>query len=317
MSFEPMQGVYLSADFDLKKEFGAAFAQLSGDIRIDRPSEIEDAEKVRFAICWKPGPGTFDTYPNLGFAAAVGAGVDSLLGHPGLPPDLPVCRVRDPDQALQMAGYVAHEILHLERDFPLMEANARKRIWAPPALRAPSEVRVAILGHGSMGEAVVRAVHVLGFSVVVACRSTPKSPISGVKYHSGPNSILQAASGADYLVNVLPLTNETRDILDRRIFDQMARGGHLIQIGRGEHMPEADLIAALEAGQLSGATLDVFRSEPLATDHPFWSEPRLRLTPHVASTATPRVVAEQILCSAQELRDGLPLSFAIDRVRGY
>ena len=313
-----MRGVYLSDSHDLSAHYGPALATLEAEgIEVLKPRDVSDPAGIQFALCWQPGPRAFDPYPNLRFAMGVGAGVDALLAHPGLPEGLPVCRVRDPDQAMQMAGFALHEVLHVERRFDQLAANARNGIWQELPLRRPADVQVAVLGGGSMGRAVACAVAALGFSVRVAVRRPPEDPLPDVRYLHGDSSPARAAEAATFLINVLPLTSATRDVLDRALLARMAPGGWLIQIGRGEHLVESDLLALLAEGHLAGATLDVLRDEPLPRDHPLWQHPGLRITPHVASAATDRAVVEQLLQSARESRNGLPLTYAVDRTAGY
>ncbi|WP_343504579.1 NAD(P)-dependent oxidoreductase [Alloyangia pacifica] len=313
----PILGVYLSATADLDALYGAALRQCASDVLLRRPDQIDRPEDVRFAICWEPGEGAFAPYPNLELAMSVAAGVDALLAHPGLPGAAVVARVRDPHQAELMAGYAVHEVLHYERGFAEMARNAAKARWLPLRMRAPGSVQVAVLGHGTMGRAVVTGLRAVGFSVRVACRGEPAERLPGVSYLSGPGAVARAAEGAQYLVNVLPLTAETVNVLDAALFARLAPAASLVQIGRGEHLVETDLEAALDSGQLAAATLDVFREEPLPPEHRFWQDARLRITPHVASDSLPEVVAEQVVETARALRDGRPMSCAVDRVRGY
>lgn len=314
----PMQGVFLSGSHDLSQMYGPEIAAVAGrEVVLAEPRDIADPARVECALCWQPGPEAFAAYPNLKFVMAVGAGVDALLAHPGLPRDLPVCRVRDPAQAQQMAGYALHEILHVERGFPRMARNAAARVWEEFPIRDPRDVSVAVLGGGSMGRAVAEGVAALGFAVRVASRTAPATPLPGIRHHHGPEGIAQAAEGADFLVNVLPLTPSTENLLDRALFARMARGGWLVQIGRGEHLVEDDLLAALGDGTLAGASLDVMRTEPLPADHPFWARDDLRITPHIASSASARAVAEQLVQSAREARQGLRPALAVDRAAGY
>lgn len=317
MSSSAFQGVYLGTGFDLAEFYGPSFAAYEPEITLRPPDAIADPAAVRFAVCWHPQAEDFARFPNLELLCAPGAGVDGLLGSPGLPEGVPICRLRDADQAAQMAGFAAHEVLHVERGFARIAEDVRHRHWRPIVSRAPSEVVTTVLGHGNMGCAVARALVALGFSVRVASRSEPAERIKGVQYHCGPDAVTAAAEGADFVINVLPLTAATRGVLNAGLFARMARGSWLVQIGRGEHLIEADLVAALDAGVLSGASLDVFATEPLPPDHPFWQDPRLRLSPHVASIADPAAAARQIVQSAREQRDGKPLSFAIERDRGY
>ncbi|MDA5564530.1 NAD(P)-dependent oxidoreductase [Cobetia sp. MMG027] len=313
----PILGVYLSESLDLDCLYGEALRQLGEDVVLQNPHEIEDPTEVAFAICWQPGEDAFTPYPNLMLAMSIAAGVDALLSHPGLSDEVQVARVRDPHQAFLMAGFAAHEVLHQEREFAVMADNATRREWQPLPMRAPEKAQVAVLGHGSMGRAVVTSLSALGFSVTVACRSEPVAPVQGVCYLTGDNAVMAAAQGADYLINILPLTPVTENVLNATLFAQLRPGAWLVQIGRGEHLVEADLDAALASGQLAGATLDVFREEPLAPNHRWWQDARLRITPHVASDSLPEVVAEQVVATARELRNGLPLTLGVDRQRGY
>ncbi|KJE33721.1 hydroxyacid dehydrogenase [Thalassospira sp. HJ] len=314
---EPIYGVLLSDAMDLKSYYGLDFGDATPDVRLLNPDEVTNPDLIRFAVCWLPGPAAFAPYLNIEMAMSVGAGVDALLKHPGLNKDVAICRVRDPNQADLMAGYAVHEVVHVERGFARMQQSQASAEWAPPAIRPPHDLKVAVLGHGSMGASVVKALAACGFSVSVACRRAPTDPVEGVDYFTGDDSVLKSVVGQDVVINVLPLTAETENILDADLFAKLAKGAWLIQIGRGEHLVEEDLVAALDSGQLSGATLDVFRTEPLPSDHPFWSDPRLRITPHIASDTTPHIVAEQALQSARELHAGRPLSLAISRGQGY
>ncbi len=316
-NMQTIHGVYLSDTLDLEALYGEALRDLATDVVLHRPEEIERPEDIRFAICWLPETDAFAPYENLTLAMSIGAGVDALLAHPGLGPDMAIARVRDPHQAALMAGYVAHEILHKTRQFAPMMDNAAAQLWRPYPLEAPERTVVAVLGHGTMGRAVVSALCGLGYSLRVACRTQPDQPLDHVTYLTGETAVSEAAQTADFLVNVLPLTTATENVLNAELFGALNTGAHVIQIGRGEHLVEADLIAALDSGQLSGATLDVFRTEPLPKDDPMWRDPRLRITPHIASDSLPDVVAEQVIETARSLRDQRAMAYQIDRNRGY
>ena len=220
----PIIGVWLSAHFDLEGLYGPALRMAASDVVVLHPSAVKDPEEVRFALCWEPGPEAFSGFANLALAMSLGAGVDGLVDHPGLNDRTQVARIRDPLQADQMAGFTAHEILHREREFDTLTQAAAVRRWHPLAPRAPRSVQVAALGHGTMGRAVVRALSILGFGVRVACRTLPEAPMPGITYHTGPAAISDAAQGADYLVNVLPLTHETRDVLNAAVFARLKPG---------------------------------------------------------------------------------------------
>ncbi|MEL6520985.1 MAG: NAD(P)-dependent oxidoreductase [Pseudomonadota bacterium] len=310
-----IHGVYLSETLDLHAIYGDALT--SSDVVLWQPDQVPDPADIRFAVCWAPGQAAFAPYPNLSLAMSIGAGVDALLAHPGIDKDVAIARVRDPHQAALMAGFAVHEVLHYERDFDQMSENAARALWQPLPMRAPKSRVVAVLGNGTMGQAVILALRALDFTVQVACRTQPAAPLDGVSYLTGADAHRAAAKGADYLINVLPLTPVTEDALNAELFSGLNPGARLIQIGRGEHLVEADLLTALETGQLAGATLDVFRTEPLPPDHPFWTHPNLRITPHIASDSVPEVVAAQVIETARALRDGAPLRLAIARAQGY
>lgn len=312
-----ISGVLLSSNMDLKTFYGLDFSEKGENVHMYDPDEVPDPEAVRFAVCWLPDADAFAPYPNLEMAMSVGAGVDALLNHEGLRDDAMICRVRDPNQADLMAGYAVHEVLHVLRDFDKMAVSQASADWAPLPMEAPKSKKIAVLGNGTMGAAVAHALSVLGFSVAVACRREPKAPLSGVTYHAGGSAVREAAEGACVLINVLPLTEETDSILNVDLFNRLADGAWLVQIGRGEHLHEEDFKTALESGKLAGASLDVFREEPLPGDHPFWRDSRLRITPHIASDSTPSVVTQQVLKSAKELLAGQRPELAIDRSNGY
>lgn len=313
----PIHGVYLSPTLDLEGLYGAAIAAAGEEVVLHRPEQVSDPERISFAICWLPTAESLRAYPNLKLAMSIGAGVNDLLDNPGLRPEVAIARVRDPHQAALMAGYAAHEVLHVSRGFSELARSADAARWAPLPMRPPEDTIVTVLGNGTMGAAVTDALCALGFSLRVACRTAPEAPIGGVRYFSGSDGVIAAASGAHFVINALPLTPATENVLNGKLFAAMAKKSWLIQIGRGEHLVEADLARALDEGQLAGATLDVFRQEPLPEDHPFWRDSRLRITPHIASDSMPEVVGEQIVATARELRDGIPLSLGVERARGY
>jgi glyoxylate/hydroxypyruvate reductase A len=175
-----------------------------------------------------------------------------------------------------------------------------------------------VLGFGLMGQAIARAVVAMGFTVVAAIRGKPPAtPSAGVCFESGPDSVRRTAAKAHMLINVLPLTPATRDVLDAKLFATMPAGAVLIQLGRGEHLVEDDLILALDNGWLSAASVDVFRTEPLPGDHPFWRDPRIVVTPHQASDCATALVAEQVAQAALDVVAGRRPQTAVDRGNGY
>ena len=175
---------------------------------------------------------------------------------------------------------------------------------------------MGVLGYGLMGRAVARAVAALGFRVVAAARNAAEGD-PGVEVVSGEDAIGRAAERADILVNVLPLTEATRDVLDAALFARMPKGACVIQIGRGEQMVEEDLLAALNAGQIAAASVDVFRNEPPGDDHPFWAHPRVFVTPHRASDTSRHATVRQLADAVEALAQGRAPENRVDRAKGY
>lgn len=318
ISSTPIKGVYLSSTVDLKARFGKAFESVSDVLNLHEPQEIADPSEIRFALSWKPADDAFAPYPNLEMVSSIAAGVDSILNCPSLPVDVIVTRICDPDQAYMMAEFAVWQVIWYHRNMRQYLINENNHVWRWVDRLSISDYTVGILGFGNLGRTVARALVSLGFPVVAACRTAIKKPdYTGITLLSGTTSIRNTAARANILINLLPLTAETQFVLDANLFAAMPRGSVLIQIGRGEHLKEADLIGALDNGQLSAASLDVFSSEPLPSDHPFWDDLRIMVTPHDASESGISVVVEQVAACVADFTQGKAHRFAIDRSRGY
>jgi glyoxylate/hydroxypyruvate reductase A len=317
-SSSPIKGVYLSSTVDLKAEYGEAFKLFSDILHLRTPQEIANPSEIRFAVSWKPADNAFAPYPNIEMVCSIAAGVESILKCPSLPADVIVTRICDPDQAYMMAEFAVWQVIWYHRNMRQYLINESNHLWHWVDRRPTRDCTVGVLGFGTMGQAVARALVSLGFPVVAACRTARNKPdYPGITLLSGPNSIPNTAARSNILINLLPLTVETQFVLDADLFAAMPRASVLIQIGRGEHLVEDDLIAALDNGQLSAATLDVFRSEPLLSDHPYWDDPRIMVTPHDASESGVSVVVQQVATCIAELAQGKVPRFAVDRGRGY
>ncbi len=316
----PVEGVYLSTRLDLAAMFGPAFANLSDHVRLRAPEAIEDPSSIRLALAWLPEANAFARYPNLALVASIAAGVDSLLACPSLPADVMVTRVRDDSQGHLMAGFAAWHVVWHHRNMRAILADWQNKTWqwrGHPRHLAPSRRPIGVLGFGLMGRAIARALVVLGFPVLAASRVMPATPEPGVTVFHGDDAIDKVAEQATMLINVLPLTHATRGVLNRRLFARMPRGAVLIQLGRGDHLVEADLDEALNSGQLSGASLDVFQTEPLPAEHHWWRDPRILMTPHLASDTSPEFVAEQVVDALAEALAGRVPFNAVSRKNGY
>jgi phosphoglycerate dehydrogenase-like enzyme len=264
---------------------------------------LDDAQlsRIQVLLGWRLPPGLAPRLPALRWVCSIAAGVEKLLA-PDLPPQVPMSRVVDPDQALGIAQHVALMVLRHVRQLPLYEEQQRQRSWNRYPKAAARE-RIAVLGLGEVGRAVVEPLRALGFAV------------EGWNRSSGP--LLPLLARSDIVVNALPLTSETSGILDARAFAAMPRGSYLINVARGGHVLEPDLIAAISSGHLAGAALDVQQTEPLPPEDPLWAVPGLLITPHIAAQSSLQTVAEQFVAGLRCLQQGLPLPNAVDRTRGY
>jgi glyoxylate/hydroxypyruvate reductase len=311
-----MRCVLVSSRLDLRGYLGAASAQIGDRIEIvDHRRDGADTD-VRLAVAWHPPDNAFEPYPNLQAVCSIGAGVDNIIACPSLRPGIDVIRVIDPSQAQMMSGFVAWHVIGHQRRFATYRDQQRHRIWQRLSQRPAQDVPVGILGYGEIGQQVAAALALLGFPVMAWSRSAKPAPPSIRGYH-GASGLAAMLGETEVLVNLLPLTHETQGILNGELFGRMRRGGYLIQVGRGEHLVEADLLAALDSGQLEGAALDVFADEPLQAAHPFWSHPRLVVTPHDASEVRVEAVAATLVATADAIRTGQRPPHAIDRKRGY
>lgn len=311
-----MRCVLVSKSLDLRGYLGTPFMRAADDIEIVSHPHRGPATDIRLAVAWHPPDDAFAHYPDLQAVCSIGAGVDNILACPSLRPDVEVIRVVDPAQAQMMSGFVAWHVIGHQRRFSAYQAQQRSENWQRLPQRPAQDVPVGILGFGEIGRRVATDLALLGFPVMAWSRS-PKPTVAGVRGFAGADGLGSMLGQTEVLVNLLPLTPETRGILNRRTFARMYRGGYLIQVGRGEHLVEADLLAALESGQLAGAALDVFASEPLAPRHPFWRHPRVVVTPHDACEVSMEAIGATFLATADAIRAGRKPPHSVDRVRGY
>jgi glyoxylate/hydroxypyruvate reductase A len=273
--------------------------------------EAGDPGEIDYIVSWQHPPGFLGRFPAVKAIFWIGAGVDRLLLDPELP-DVPVVRMLDESLSVGMAEFVAERVLHYHRMMPAYAEQQRQRTWRPLTPPLARDRTVGILGLGEIGGACATTLVGLGFDVQGWSRS-PRS-LPGVRTATGP--LPAFLKGCDILVCVLPLTSQTHGILNRETFSHLD-GAYLINVGRGGHLVEADLIPALDAGRLAGATLDVFETEPLPTDHPFWGDPRIVVTPHAAAVTHPSTAGAGILANLRRTLAGEPMEGVVDRDRGY
>ncbi len=273
-----------------------------------------DPDEVSFALCWKHPPGVLNRFSNLKCIASMGAGVDHLLQDPALP-EVPIVRVVDPSMARSMTEYLLMAVLFRMRQLDRYWQDQLQRTWHPRVPEQAASVRIGIMGLGQLGGDAARAFSSLHFPVAGWSR-TPKT-LEGVDTFAGEAGLASFLSGLRVLVCLLPLTARTRGILNRQTFEMLPDGAYLVNSARGEHLVEEDLLAALDSGKLSGACLDVFLTEPLPREHPFWGRPEITITPHISSLTNPKAVCPGIVDNYRRMRSGLPLRHLVDRKRGY
>lgn len=305
---------FLSANLDLGYLLPAFRAEFP-DAELRTMADLGPLDAIDAAVCWCPPAGLMARMPNLALIQSVGAGIDHLTADAALP-DVPVCRIVDTDMASGMAAYVTWAVIHGQRHMGRYLASAAAGRWEEAPIQPPRVHRVGIAGLGTLGLVCARALMALGYNVRGWSRS-PREVPEGLDCFHGQAQQAEFLAGCDTLVCLLPLTDETTGILNRELFAQLPRGAHLINVGRGAHLVEADLIPALDAGHLGAATLDAFVQEPLPPEHPFWRDPRILVTPHIATRTPPAVIARQTRLNLERIRAGQAAQVAVDLRRGY
>jgi glyoxylate/hydroxypyruvate reductase A len=296
-----------------------ALERASPGRRVERAPQVADPSGIRYALVWKPEPGYLARFPNLEVIFSLGAGVDHLTSDPKLP-DLPVVRIVDPDLTMRMTEWVTLQVLwHHRQSFAYQRFQAERR-WRSLDQWAASDVRVGIMGLGVLGADAARALRGLGF--VVSGWSRSEKLLEGVACYHGAEGLPEFLAATDILVVLLPLTQDTRAILDRKLIDGLAADGPLggpvlINGGRGGLQVEADIDAALRDGRLKGASLDVFQTEPLQHDSPLWTAPNCIITPHVAAESDPRALTRYVVRQIEAYERGEGLQNLVDPGRGY
>lgn len=291
-----------------------AFAEQAPDLKVEVWPYEGDPAAIDYALVWSPPPGELKRYPNLKVIFSVGAGIDHLKNDPELP-DLPVVRMVEPGLTAGMTEYVVWAVLHHHRFMLDYAEQQRERRWDELNQIAANRRRVGILGLGHLGQDAAEKLAVFGFQLSGWSR-TPKQ-VPGVACHHGDDGLRAFLAETEILVALLPWTAETDGILNAETLGLLPKGAAVINVGRGGLQVEEDLLAALDSGQLSGATLDVFREEPLPADSPFYSHPRVVVTPHIASMTIPETAVAAVLKQIRRCEAGEALQHTVDFERGY
>ncbi len=266
------------------------------------------------AIVWAPPQQFIDEQTALQTLFNIGAGVDALL-QLKLPPSLKVVRLDDAGMSVQMAEFVCHAVIRHFREFDGYDADTQAGKWSYRKPQNRADFAVGVMGLGVLGERVAKALQVFEFPVNGYSRSAKNLP--GIRCFHGAQGLPEFLATTRVLVNLMPLTPETENILNHATLSQLQKGGYLINVARGKHLVEEDLITLIDNGHLAGATLDVFRNEPLPAGHPFWQHPKITVTPHTSARTLREESIAQIVGKMQALQRGDAINGVVDHQRGY
>ena len=275
------------------------------------------APQADYAVVWAPPQQFLDEQPALRALFNIGAGVDALLKL-RIPAGCRVVRIDDGGMAVQMAEYVCQAVVRHFRELDASEADMRAGRWGFRRPRVRAELPVGVMGLGVLGERVARALAHFDFPVNGWSR-TPKHSLAeqGIRTFSGQDGFNSFLAASRVLVNLLPLTPQTQDIINRDTLSRLQPGAYVVNVARGAHLVEEDLLALIDSGHVAGATLDVFRTEPLPAGHPFWTHPRIIATPHTSARTLREESISQITRKMAALDRGEPVAGTVDPVRGY
>ena len=307
----------------LVSAFERAFAQAGQGVELRRVdpegglAALGDGGQVDIALCWEPPHGLWQQMPNLRLVQSLAAGVDHILGDASFPQHLPLARIRDPHMASAMAAYVAWAVTSEHRQVDTYLRDQPKAVWGTPVVIPATQYKVGIAGMGTLGSHCAKVLAAIGYDVRGWSRTPPSTALAGCTHFAGEAQKPNFLSGLNALVCLLPLTAQTRGFIDQRCFALLAPGAHVINVGRGAHLVDADLLEALDSGHLGRATLDAFVTEPLPPSDPLWHHPKVRITPHIATRTAAPVIAAQTVRHWLQVVAGQPPDHAVDVSQGY
>ncbi|MFD0933487.1 2-hydroxyacid dehydrogenase [Psychroflexus salinarum] len=276
--------------------------------------DVERPEDVEFAISWKHPEGLYKDFPNLKVIASMGAGVNHILKDDELPEGVKVTRIVDDQLTKDMSQFVLLQCLAVSRNLFIHLQDQSNKNWKPKSYQTPEKTSVGIMGYGVLGQEAGKVLKANGFDVIGYANSS--KTVDGIQVY-GADRLDDFLSKTQILVCLLPVTSETKGILDMDVFKKLKEKAYLINVARGEHLVEADLISAVDKDIIEGASLDVFQEEPLPETHPFWNHPKIQITPHVASMTDPESVANQLLENYKRMQNGDSLMNEVDVSKGY
>jgi glyoxylate/hydroxypyruvate reductase A len=277
--------------------------------------DITDKQQVEFILCWKPMPGLLAEFPEVKVIQSVGASADHILNTQRLKPEVIISRIVDQNLSIDMFEYLLAIILVKLKNMEQYAADKKNKVWKPAAYKGIADTTITVLGLGQIGGYVGQKLAQMNFNV--KGWSASEKSIDGITSFHGPEGFQEAVKEADFLINLLPLTTETKDIIGYNSLTLLRKGATLINAGRGEHLVEKDLIDLLDAEHLSTAYLDVFRTEPLPDHHPFWQHPKIFITPHIASITKIHSAALLVADNYKRLSNKQQLLYTVLPNKGY
>lgn len=310
---DPVFVAYHSVDHEMSY-WQQALEQKMPEIMLVHPDSPE-AQQAEIIMTWNPPEGMIAGLKSLKGVISLAQGVDHVLKDKSFPPHLKFARLIDPYMSEAMAEWVLLSILEFHRDDAYYRRGQADREWLRKAPNIAAETTVAIMGLGAIGSHVASKVAMMGFRTIGWSRSEKQLP--SVTSHTGDEGFNTCLKEADYLVSILPLTAETRDLYNASRFAMMKPGSVFINSGRGLQVVEDDLIAALDAGQPKAAVLDVFRTEPLPADHAIWAHPAIKVWPHVSAQTNAATAGDQIIAAMTAIRSGRDPENSVNVQRGY
>lgn len=291
-----------------------ALLHLDNNLDVEIWPDVKSNDRVNFAVAWKQPNELFSNYPNLQVVSSLGAGADHLLKDSSISKDVALTRVVAPKLSDQMCDYVVMSVLNMIRHSAEYTRQQIRAEWNRRSQYSKEDLMIGIMGLGELGRSVAERLTANGFKVSGWSKSNKKIPNVTTYSEEQLDTFLAATN---FLVCLLPLTTETDGILNLNLFKKLNSPAFLINVARGEHLVEEDLIYALDMNLISHATLDVFTNEPLPESHPFWSREKITITPHVASISNPDEIAMLILDNYKRMLSGQDLINRVERNRGY
>ncbi len=299
---------------DKDDQWSAYLQQVMPELEVRFWPDVGEATQINYALLWNPPEELFEKLTHLQVIFSIGAGIDGILKVKSRPAHIPLVRLSDKELTNGMVQYVIYAVLRIHRNMVNYDRLQNNREWGFYQQIAANDCRVGIMGLGQLGMACVQALKALGYNIIGFSRT--KKNVDGVQCYD-QSQLQEFLKRTEILVCLLPLTTQTKHILNKSTFNQLPRGASIINVGRGGHLNENDLLEALDNEHINHAVLDVFEIEPLPQDHAFWLHPKITLTPHIASQTVPASAVSHIVKGIKRHQSGQPLEFLYDPELGY